>query len=219
MKLFSTIKKMLSAIWRDLIKSKTKEKTREAFKKAGVFPIIEEISPFHVDNIQRAIFESLLQYKHKKIYLVIKTNGGDLNEALCLYDFLKSISIETEVIGIVMGRCYSSGLTLLAGCSKRLSFKNTRFLLHGTIKNERYNILSPGLENYLLKSLYDFSEMVKSKDTILKENFGLSDEAYQNLLLEGKEFERKLSAEEAKELGIIDEIIFKFPFQFSYQFS
>ena len=118
-----------------------------------------------------------------------------------LYDIMRQIREETEIHTIGMGKVMSAGVLLLAGGTKgkRKIGKNCRVMIHSVIAGNHGNVHNlvnemeaiQGLQEMYINSLVDETNMTKTQ---MK-----------------KMLERKvnvyLSAEEAIELGIADEII------------
>ena len=52
-----------------------------------------------------------IYYKDKPISLFLTTNGGDIDEALAIYDVIKHTRTPVDIYAI--GRCYSAGFVIL----------------------------------------------------------------------------------------------------------
>lgn len=62
------------------------------------------------------------------IHLYISSNGGSTRVALNIYDLLTSSN--REIIGVVIGTCYSATSLILQACDTRLALPNAGFMLH-----------------------------------------------------------------------------------------
>lgn len=62
------------------------------------------------------------------IEIHFSTYGGELNEALAIYDMLQACP--NEIIMVANGKIMSAGLPIFLGGKKRLSYINTRFMMH-----------------------------------------------------------------------------------------
>jgi ATP-dependent Clp protease, protease subunit len=62
------------------------------------------------------------------IEIHLSTYGGELNEALAIYDMLQSCP--NEIIMVANGKIMSAGLPIFLGAKRRLSYANTRFMMH-----------------------------------------------------------------------------------------
>lgn len=130
-----------------------------------------------------------------KITILINSRGGGVPQGLALYNFIRGLPIEVEVHNIGMVDSIANAVYLAA--DKRYSVPSARFLLHGvTISGQALTE-----ENLVrgLKTVRRDNELVattiagRTKYTVeeLKELF---------------KGEHVLSAEEAKEKGIVHEI-------------
>lgn len=62
------------------------------------------------------------------IRIVIDSDGGNADDGLQLADLLTAAPVRT--VGIASGHCHSIALAVLQGCTERVSFRHTRFLIH-----------------------------------------------------------------------------------------
>jgi ATP-dependent Clp protease protease subunit len=137
----------------------------------------------------------------RPIEFYISSYGGNADDMFALYDIMRQIREETEIHTIGMGKVMSAGVLLLAGGTKgkRKIGKNCRVMIHSVIAGNHGNVHNlvnemeaiQGLQEMYINSLVEETKMSKTR---MK-----------------KMLERKvnvyLSAEEAIELGIADEII------------
>mgnify|MGYP003150234992 FL=1 len=137
----------------------------------------------------------------RPIEFYISSYGGNADDMFALYDIMRQIREETEIHTIGMGKVMSAGVLLLAGGTKgkRKIGKNCRVMIHSVIAGNHGNVHNlvnemeaiQGLQEMYINSLVEETKMSKTR---MK-----------------KMLERKvnvyLSAEEAVELGIADEII------------
>ena len=130
------------------------------------------------------------------INLLINSNGGDVYEALGIIDYIESLSVPVNIIA--RGRAMSAAAMILAcGTGKRIASKLTTIMLH------------------------EASAEIFGKSADIKANADHIDELEEDFyrMMAGKtknneEFWRKacrkdfyMSAEKAKELGLIDTVI------------
>jgi ATP-dependent protease ClpP protease subunit len=210
--MFSKLVLLILLITKKRQTSQAKKLFNQRLLKMGIIPIDFWFEDHNVEETRQNIITSMLEYGHKKIYLVIDSGGGNTNSAFKLYDFLTGLS-SVEIIGIVNGKCMSAAILILAACSKRFSFKHSTFLLHGiTLKNTAINALAENLESVFTKVMEDFKTTYSNYENIVLDKFPIQKEKYRELSEDGKNFDRRFLAAQAKELGIIDEIIEKFPF-------
>lgn len=140
----------------------------------------------------------------KEIKLIIDTPGGEVVAALMLHDaILLSVA---PVIGIVNGECSSSGLVILQAAKKRLTTKRSFFYLHpiSTAFDRDRIVVDEEVEEKFKDKLRAVKERQKFIYEILAKRTGYSPEEIK--AKEGK----LILAQEAKEFGLIDEVIEKY---------
>lgn len=139
--------------------------------------------------------------KRKDIEFYISTYGGSADDMFALYDVMKQVQKTTDISTIGMGKVMSAGVLLLAGGTpgKRKIGRNCRIMLHSVIAGNHgalHNLMNEmeaiqDLQDVYIARLVEETKMTKSQ---LK-----------------KMLERKvnvyLSAEQAVEYGVVDEII------------
>ena len=128
-----------------------------------------------------------------KIY--VNCPGGDLVVAMNLCDAI--MNSKTPITGVGFGLVASAAFHIFISCHKRLAFQNTVFLMHdGSV-----SVSSSGSKAKDTMKFYDrIDERVKAhviSHTEMSEEF--YDDHYDQELY--------LYADEAKELGVIDEIV------------
>lgn len=133
----------------------------------------------------------------KPIMLYINTNGGEIDNGLCLIDVIKQSA--TPVYGIVMSYAYSMGGAILVACHKRISFKHSTVLIHDG-SGGAYG--STGKVKDQIKFLEKIDNAVKD---IVVSNTKITSEKYDEMY----DREWYIMGDELKELGIIDEVVGK----------
>ena len=139
--------------------------------------------------------------KRDPIEFYISTYGGSADDMFAMYDVMRQIEETTEIHTIGMGKVMSAGVLLLAAGTKgkRKIGKYCRVMIHSAIAGSHGSL--PSLMNEM-EALQDLQE---SYIEALVEETLMTKEDIKKML------ERKvnvyLSAEEAVELGIADEII------------
>lgn len=143
----------------------------------------------------------------RKVVVNIRSTGGDVNDALLIYEQLKSLKAK------VVTQCYgytASAATIIAQAAsegERRMSENALYLIHQSSTTMEGNTqkLSGGIE--LLR---------KTDERIAKiyaDASGRPAEEFLSLMGENNGRGKWLSAEEAKEAGLIDEIIGSKPIQ------
>tara|TARA_R100001509_G_scaffold132695_1_gene86223 strand:+ start:1082 stop:1705 length:624 start_codon:yes stop_codon:yes gene_type:complete len=134
-----------------------------------------------------------------KFYL--STYGGNADDMFAMYDLMRNIRDTTEIETIGLGKVMSAGVLLLAAGTKgkRQVGKNCRIMIHSVIGGNHgtlHNMMNEMEAIEQLQDMYCDALIAETKLTKVKLK---------------KMLERKvnvyLSAEEAVELGIADEII------------
>jgi len=138
----------------------------------------------------------------KDINLYINSPGGSVSAGLAIYDTMKYI--RPDVATICVGMAASMGAILLAGGSdgKRTSLPNSKIMIHQPWVG--------GLQGQTTDIQIHATEMLKTRDTlyrILASHTGKSVEQ----ITADCDRDHFLSAEEAKEYHIIDNILEKRP--------
>ena len=154
------------------------------------------------DHIASLIIAQLLfleaEDPEKDIFLYINSPGGSVSSGLAIYDTMKYI--KSKVSTICVGLAASMGAVLLAGgeANKRSALPNSKIMIHQPWVG--------GLQGQTTDIEIHAKEMIKTRDSIY------------NILAEhtGKTFDQiskdcdrdhYLSAEEAKEYKLIDNIL------------
>lgn len=131
------------------------------------------------------------------IKVFLNTQGGHVESGDTIYDMFRFVQPEIIVIG--SGWVASAGITIYLGAKKenRYSLPNTRYLIHQP---------SGGVHGQATDIQIEAAELVKTRKRI---NELISRETGQPLEKVEKDTERNfwMSAEEAKEYGIVSKII------------
>lgn len=134
--------------------------------------------------------------KEEPITLLLNTNGGDVYEALGIIDYMQTLSIPVNVIA--RGRAMSAGAMILcAGTGLRAASKNTTIMVH----EASANIMGKSADikanaEHIDELEEDFYKLMADKTN--------QDEDYWRKACR-KDF--YMTAEKAKELGLIDEVL------------
>lgn len=165
--------------------------------------IISLYGPVDEEMIEKTITSMMaLSYMGSDtIQMIISTSGGLATEMFALYDIMRNTREDIEIVTLGLGKVMSAGVLLLAAGTKgrRKIGKHTRVMIHGLktdlgghlndIKND-YDELR-AIEKVYIDALSKETNMTKTK---LRELFAERRDIF-------------LSAEEAVEYGIADEVI------------
>ena len=135
------------------------------------------------------------------IQIYINSNGGSIVHGLAIYDTMKHI--QAPVYTTCTGLCASMGAFLLSCGEKghRAALKHSRILIHQPLISSRAGMMEK--ESELRKIAHDLQKRRESLEKIMAENSGQTIKR----LHEDCERDNWMSAEEALEYGLIDEII------------
>ncbi len=155
------------------------------------------------DGLANAIVAQLLYLDSddpsKPIYMYINSPGGSVTAGLAIYDTMQHI--KSEVITICVGLAASMGAFLLAGGTKgkRLALPHSRIMIHQPLGGTQGRSQATDIE-------IEAKEILRMRDQL---NQMLALHTGQPLEKIEKDTDRDyfMSAEEAKEYGLIDKVI------------
>jgi ATP-dependent Clp protease protease subunit len=156
------------------------------------------------DVVANTIIAQLLYLEHedpqKDIYFYIHSPGGEVHSALAIYDTMQYIKCDVQTIGIGIVASAASVLLAAGTKGKRFALPNTEILLH--------QVMAGPLSGQAVEIEIAAREILKIKERI---NKILSYHTGQPLERIEKDTDRDfwLTAEEAKEYGLIDKILTK----------
>lgn len=155
------------------------------------------------DNIASLVIAQLLfleaEDPEKDIYLYINTPGGIVTSGLAIYDTMQYI--KPDVVTTCIGQAASMGAVLLAAGAKgkRFALPNARIMIHQPLG---------GVQGQVTDIDIHAREMLKIRERL---NAILAEKTGQSLEKIEKDTDRNffMSPEEAREYGLIDEILEK----------
>ena len=155
------------------------------------------------DGLANAIVAQLLYLDSddpsKPIYMYINSPGGSVTAGLAIYDTMQHI--KSEVVTICVGLAASMGAFLLAGGTKgkRLALPHSRIMIHQPLGGTQGRSQATDIE-------IEAREILRMRDQL---NQMLALHTGQPLEKIEKDTDRDyfMSAEEAKEYGLIDKVI------------
>ena len=155
------------------------------------------------DNVANVIMAQMLHLEaedpEKDIQLYINSPGGIVTAALAVYDTMQFIKSPVSTICIGQAASAAAVLLLAGKEKKRFSLPNSRVMLHQP---------SGGVTGTTIDVEIHAREMVRIRELL---NEIIAKHTGQDIVKVEKDTERDfiLNAKEAKEYGIIDEVIFK----------
>ncbi|HCY7961232.1 TPA: ATP-dependent Clp endopeptidase proteolytic subunit ClpP [Staphylococcus aureus] len=153
------------------------------------------------DNAANSIVSQLLflqaQDSEKDIYLYINSPGGSVTAGFAIYDTIQHIKPDVQTICIGMAASMGSFLLAAGAKGKRFALPNAEVMIHQPLGGAQGQATEIEIAaNHILKTR-------EKLNRILSERTGQSIEKIQ------KDTDRDnfLTAEEAKEYGLIDEVM------------
>ncbi|WP_120728222.1 ATP-dependent Clp protease proteolytic subunit [Streptomyces hundungensis] len=133
----------------------------------------------------------------KDIYLYINSPGGSVTAGMAVYDTMQYI--QNDVVTIGMGMAASMGQFLLTGgaAGKRFALPNTDILMHQG---------SAGIGGTASDIKIQAEYLIRTKKRMAEITAAHSGQTVETIIRDGDR-DRWYTAEEAKEYGLIDEII------------
>ncbi len=138
---------------------------------------------------------------YEPLDFIVSTWGGSAADMFSIYDIMRMVRADCEISTLGLGKVMSAGVLLLAAGTKgkRRIGKNCRVMLHGVSAGQHGNISD--LENEMAEAKWTQERLV----VCLSEESNMTKKHIKKLL--AKRMNVYLTAEEAIELGIADEIV------------
>lgn len=172
----------------------------EKLLKQRIILINDVISEITIEKVVMPLIQMENDGTNKKITIYINTNGGSVNDGLCLCNIIEKLKTPTEVI--VLGYAYSMGsIILMAGYNNpnviRKCYPFSTALIHGG------STYIGGTSNQV-KDYFKFNEKFEKRiaDFIISHT-NLTEEDYAAI----ERYEAYMDSDEMLEKGLVDEII------------
>lgn len=156
-----------------------------------------EISYEEAEKIGTAIIWLNAQNDSSEIILYIKSYGGTVAAGLDIYDIVRHS--KAPVTGIVYSSANSVATVVLQACKMRKALRHSEIIIHNIKITEEWQEFEENLE----KTLKDTKIRQQRIYEIFSERTGKTIEEIKKACRERK----TMTAEEAKEFGLIDEVI------------
>jgi ATP-dependent Clp protease, protease subunit len=171
----------------------------ELLRIVPVMAVEQPLATFLLERMSKMAIDK----PHQSINLLFRSGGGSIYEGLGCVDSINTarsiLSEEAKIIGIVNGFCYSAGSWLLQTCDIRKMTEHSILMVHGMVtqqRGSRAKMENEKIESDLLnKAVFDAYMKRSTKER----------EVWEKLLEDDTPV--FLSAEEALEWGLVDEII------------
>lgn len=171
----------------------------EKLLKSRTIIISGEVNQQLAERVTRELL-ILQEAGNEPIKIFLNSQGGHVEAGDTIHDMIKFVKPKVVVIGT--GWVASAGITIFLGAEKgdRYSLPNTRYMIHQPLGGFRGQATDIGIE------AKEILRVRKRINTIISKATGQSMERVE------KDTERNywLSAEEAKEYGIVNKIISKY---------
>ena len=175
-------------------------------RKVGLYGHIDE------EKCAEAVYHLLTFYEKSRkvtdpeeapdpVELVLSTWGGSAADMFAVYDTMRLVGNELEIETLGLGKVMSAGVILLAAGAKgkRRVGRHCRIMLHSVVSGHSGELFN--LENELEEAQHTQTSYIKA----LAHETDMTEKYIKRLL--GKKINVYLTAEEAVELGIADEVI------------
>ena len=181
------------------------ERSYDIFSRMLKERIIFLTGPIH-DQVSTLVCAQLLflesENPKKDIFLYINSPGGVVTSGLAMYDTMQYV--RPKVVTVCVGQAASAGsLLLMAGAEeKRFALPNSKIMIHQP---------SGGFQGQATDIEIHAKEIIKTRhrlNELYVKHCGQSLDAVEK----GMERDNFMSAEEAKEFGLIDQVVEKRPF-------
>ena len=173
------------------------QKLQEKLSEANIRFVHSETNDRDVNDLVRSLMALAISDPKAEVQFYI-TGGLDYGRAMPIYDALRAIP--NPIFGIGMGQVSEFSVLLLAACTHRASLKHAEYIL-----SEPYGVVDAGgrqQTEFLIASEQASAENEVYQELLVK--YTKQDPA---LIREYVEDDKRLHAEEALSLGLIDEII------------
>lgn len=175
----------------------TREKLMDDLLKMRVIYLDGEVTQSMSKRIGSSILWLNAIDDSKEITLYINSSGGSVSAGLDIYDIIRHS--KAPVTGIVFRCANSMASIILQGCKIRKALKHCQIILHNIKAEQEWHKFEEDLE----KALHDTKKDQQAMYDILAERTNRNMKEIKKVCKESKEFR----SEEAKEFGLIDEII------------
>lgn len=182
-------------------------KNSREMARIGKIPVFGYFGPEMRELVVECIWiasRTLLPQKKEWCTLFIDSSGGDVDVLNSIRTAMNESSLKFR--GVVQARALSCGFVLLQYCNWRVATVNTNLLVHYGGSGLRNEELTAIMEDHEYVANYHknrLDQMVKD----IMERSGVS----QMKLHEYSRFERRILAQEALEMGFLDEVVSTVP--------
>ena len=139
------------------------------------------------------------QDPEKDIHLYINSPGGSITAGMAIYDTMQYIKCDVSTICIGMAASMGAFLLSSGAKGKRIALPNAEVMIHQPSAGTKGKVTDMEID------VEHFLKIKRNLNKILSENTGKSVEQVK----EDSERDRWMTAEEAREYGLVDKVIYK----------
>ncbi len=182
----------------------------ELLGRRGVFLIGGEIDHSTVGGLFANLFTKLTFENKNRLWVMLDSPGGDINQGLAVHDFLKAVALQGWEVNIIsIGQVASMAVCILQAGTNRYAFPNTQFTIH---QASLFGDSDPQEVNKLMENARELERLNEVVLRIIAERSGVD---LEELFKISKKTNYSMSADKAKAFGqhgLIDKVITTFPF-------
>ena len=135
----------------------------------------------------------------KDIQLYINSPGGSVTDGMAIYDTMQYVKCDVSTICVGMAASMGAFLLSAGTKGKRIALPNAEIMIHQPSAGTQGQITDMAIHLQRLETIK------KRMNRIMAENTGKSEEQVK----QDSERDRWMSAEEAKDYGLVDKVIYK----------
>jgi len=136
----------------------------------------------------------------KDIHFYINSPGGSVSAGLAIYDIMQFVKCDVSTFCLGMAASMGSLLLMAGAKGKRFCMPNGRVMIH------QPHIMGGGISGQVTDIEIHARELVKTKDKLIGIYQTHTSKSY-DVLRESMERDNYMSAKEAQEFGLIDQVI------------
>ena len=157
-----------------------------------------------VDNNSASLIVAQMLYLEaqdpdKDIQFYINSPGGSVTDGMAIYDTMQYIKCDVSTICIGMAASMGAFLLSSGAKGKRIALPNAEVMIHQPSAGTKGKVTDMEID------VEHFLKIKRNLNKILSENTGKSVEQVK----EDSERDRWMTAEEAREYGLVDKVIYK----------
>jgi len=133
----------------------------------------------------------------KPIYIYINSPGGSVIAGLALFDTINHIKSEVVTINVGLAASMASFIMAAGTQGKRLALPNSRVMIH---------LPAGGAQGQAEDIKNEAAQIMRIRDNLVKQYSRMTGQT-EEVITENLDRDNFMSAEEAKEFGLIDQVI------------